>query len=194
MYGGQCTLGYTSSMLCLQKYCLQKGIEFDYGFLGNESLIPRGRNIITSAFLKTKATHMMCIDADIQFPVSGVQKLLDMDKDICGGVYPMKTLPIKYFAKYIDKETQEVEYLPTGFMLIKRKVFEGLIGKVQTYKNNNMPGMIGEVQHEFFGIGIKDNVYESEDQYFCRIAREQGFRVFVEPTIRLIHHGQFAFG
>jgi hypothetical protein len=88
----------------------------------------------------------------------------------------------------------------TGFMLIQRKVFKELIGKVPTY-NNDMYLAVDQdrkpkVIHEFFATSIDEesnNRLLSEDYHFCKIARKQGFTVWAAPWAQLSHCGSYTF-
>ena len=91
MYGGMCTSEYTQSLLSLKEACVQHGIEMTCIFLGNESLIQRGRNSIAHHFLSIpNATHLMFIDADQKFVANDIAKMIKADKGIIGGAVPMK--------------------------------------------------------------------------------------------------------
>ena len=73
----------------------------------------------------------MFVDADIQFNANDIVKLINHDKDIVGGIYLQKTLP-KMVVNTIDNgkvegDLIEVGTLGTGFMLVKRRVFEQMI-------------------------------------------------------------------
>ena len=58
----------------------------------SESLITRGRNKIVRAFLADESfTHLFFIDSDISFAPQAVCRLLLSDRDLCAGVYPLKT-------------------------------------------------------------------------------------------------------
>ena len=87
----------------------------------------------------------------------------------------------------------------TGFMLIKREVFEGLIGKVPTYTNDMFTAIDTErkkeVINEFFTTSITedDNRLLSEDYHFCMIARKAGFKVWAAPWAQLSHTGTYIF-
>jgi GT2 family glycosyltransferase len=72
---------------------MQHGIRFRITTLRNESLITRARNILTAMFLEdSSCTHLMFIDADIEFDPDSVIRMLAMDKDIIAGAYPKKTI------------------------------------------------------------------------------------------------------
>jgi hypothetical protein len=45
-----------------------------------------------------------------------------------------------------------------------------------------------------FMTPIHNDGLESEDYHFCRIAREAGFKITMDPSVRLKHWGQFAYG
>jgi hypothetical protein len=59
--------------------------------LHSESLITRGRNNIVRKFLaEEQFTHLFWIDSDIVFSPESVFRLLQADRDVAAGVYPMK--------------------------------------------------------------------------------------------------------
>ena len=90
MYGGLCYGTYLESMLKLQAWLNAKDIEAYFSFLYNESLITRGRNTLVNDFLKGDATHLMFIDADIEFQTEDILKLYAHKKDVVVGAYPKK--------------------------------------------------------------------------------------------------------
>jgi hypothetical protein len=45
----------------------------------------------------------------------------------------------------------------------------------------------------FFDFELKDGHYVGEDYLFCDRAREQGFEVWIDPTIKLGHMGVHEF-
>lgn len=92
MYGGMCFGSYTKSILDLSRVCASYGIEVQFSFLFNESLITRARNYLVDEFLRSTQTHMMFIDSDIDFSPMDVIALLALDKPIIGGPYPKKCI------------------------------------------------------------------------------------------------------
>lgn len=106
MYGGNCT-GFTSRSLAdLQLKCAQLGIEYRSFSLFNESLIHRARNYLTDEFLRSGATHLMFIDADIEFNPDDVITLLhycnNEDKRIVCGAYPKKNISWEKIKRAVD--------------------------------------------------------------------------------------------
>ena len=53
---------------------------------------------MTASFLKTSHTHMMWLDADIEFEPEDVAKLWRMDADVAVGIYCMKKKKEQWFA------------------------------------------------------------------------------------------------
>ena len=92
MYGNQCSGNYFNSCLKLQRFFLELGIEIKFYGIFNESLITRARNHCVDVFLQSGYTHLMFIDADIEFDPADVLKMLSMDKGIVCGPYPKKTI------------------------------------------------------------------------------------------------------
>lgn len=97
MYGGQCHGSFTKSCTDLTKLAMHYGIELEYFFLFNESLITRARNYCVDEFLRSKYTHLMFIDSDIGFNPHDVLALAALaeegsDKNIICGPYPKKNI------------------------------------------------------------------------------------------------------
>jgi hypothetical protein len=92
LYGGLGYATYFISLINTMNLLAKNGIECEPIFILGESLITRARNNIVAKFLnKPEATHLMFIDGDISWNPVEVLKLLKHDKDLCGGIYPMKT-------------------------------------------------------------------------------------------------------
>ena len=92
MYGGQCMGTYTKSILDMSRVFANYNIPLQFSFLFNESLITRARNYMTAEFLATDNTHLLFIDADIDFNPMDAIALLALDKPIICAPYPKKTV------------------------------------------------------------------------------------------------------
>lgn len=108
MYGGQCAGMFTRSVAELTALCTKYGIALQFYFLFNESLITRARNYCADEFVRSDATHMMFIDADIGFDANDVIALLGMsisdDKyHVLCGPYPKKTISWEKIKLAVDK-------------------------------------------------------------------------------------------
>lgn len=173
-------------------------------------------------------THLMFIDADIGFDPDAVAHLLAADRDIVCGVYPKKEVDwaavdraskegktnLKDFSGAFvlnldyeagdagihtdEKGCVEVRHGGTGFMLIKRKVFEDLADKVPTYRSSTIKDADGNYlkpeTKEFFATSIDDTgCLLSEDYHFCAIWRANGGKVHANPFLKLEHVGTYVY-
>lgn len=235
MYGGQCCGEYALALIRLCSRLRDAEIDHHLSFTYNESLITRGRNFLVHRFLEiAPATHLMFIDADIRFAADDVLRMLAADVDILCGIYPKKTIdwhaireavlrgvPVAELPWHtglgvgtpiIHDDTGtfqpiEVRSCGTGFMLIKRNVFETLAEKVPVYRNTDCQ------THESIGINVADRDFWddrrireyfdtsienghllAEDFNFCRLARENGIKVHAAPWVKLAHIGTYTFG
>jgi hypothetical protein len=237
MYGGMAHGLYIKSSLDLQARMSKYGIETKFSFLFNESLITRARNYLVDEFLRTDFTHMLFIDSDIHYNAQDVVALMALDKDVVGGPYPKKAinwknvaetarkhpdLPPKDLEKVVGEyvfnvvkgtkqfsvtEPLEVMEIGTGFMMIKRQVFEKM--RESYPKIHYKPDHVGQSNfdgtryiHAFFDtvIDYKDSItgggsdrYLSEDYMFCQMWRKIGGQIFLCPWMRTQHVGTYAF-
>lgn len=90
-YGGQCFANYVSCLLQTKDLLDKTGISLTVEFLKNDSLVSRARNnLVAKAMGDATMTHILFIDGDISWNPLDVVKLLVSDKDIIGGIYPLK--------------------------------------------------------------------------------------------------------
>jgi hypothetical protein len=229
MYGGLCVGGYTMGILeCVQTF-MQNNIQMYYSYMMNESLITRARNGMAYDFLQSDATHLMFIDADISFKPQDIVRMIQADKDIICGLYPKKEInwqlvsnAVKQGVDYKDlpnytgsfvvnlvgganettgniNEPMEIDNGGTGFMLIKREVFETLRPTVPKYTNDMIQitdkNPVKKIIDEFFATSIDEDTNRllSEDYHFCKIARKIGYKVYAAPWANLVHSGTYNF-
>jgi predicted RNA-binding protein len=86
----------------------------------------------------------------------------------------------------------------TGFMLIKRNVFERMIEAYpELYFNNdlNLPENVAKFTYLFFDCMHEQETkrYLSEDYAFCRRWQNLGGEVWLDPLVKLDHMGSFSF-
>jgi hypothetical protein len=89
-YGGMLTEAYFRSTIRLLTFCNQHQIPIAFGTIANESLVTRARNVLVAYFLQSDFTRLMFIDADIEFQVEDVIKLIAHNKEVAVGAYPKK--------------------------------------------------------------------------------------------------------
>jgi len=148
------------------------------------------------------------------------------DIDIICGVYPKKEInwagvkfaidkkvpehQLKYFTgEYVVNLVNETDLVPTdkpfevkhggtGFMLIKREVFEKLKDKCPSYIHNmndtNDNSDLGDKITEYFATSIDENNHLlSEDYHFCKLARDNGIKVHGAAWTQLVHTGTYQY-
>lgn len=189
MYGSMCTGYCMHSCLELQNLCNQLDVHLGFSFQLGESLIPRARNYCVHEFMKTDFTHMLFVDADIQFDPRDVLVMMLVDRDVIGAPYPKKFLNWNSIKDAVVNNpdidvndlsslgssfvfnvaggvneiniTEPVEVLEvgTGFMLVKREVFTKL--------DEKYPELKYTPDHPNFAEGEKVSAY-----FDCGIDKE----------------------
>ena len=244
MYGGQAHGMYMKACLDLQSICAQYGIEIRFSFIFNESLITRARNYLVDEFLRSGYTHLLFLDADIHFDPRDVIAMLALDKEVIGAPYPKKSIKWhavkeavirnpdispaeleKVTGDYVFNavagtgtfqigEPLEVLELGTGFMMIKKEVFDDWAKQYPEFRYK--PDHVGQANfdgsryiHAFFDtvidskrtinvagedkeVGGSDR-YLSEDYTFCQFWRNMGGTIWLCPWMKTHHIGTYAF-
>ena len=202
-YGGMLTESTFMSYIKWANAARQLGIDWTMETMTNESLISRARNTLTAKFLHNKeSTHLMFIDADIGWEPWHLLVMLNRDVDVIGGLYPMKSLPVKWCVNGFEgaeegpEGLQEVSKTGTGFLLIKRHVFEKLNEHPATKPFMNdigLPVELNPYMKTYFDTAVRENRYYSEDWTFCENWRDLGGKVWVDKRVLLKHTGTYVF-
>ena len=90
-YGGLCHVNYINKIMETKEVLRELGINMHLMFIRNESLITRGRNnLVAKAMSDPDMTHILFIDSDITWEPIHIIKLIIGDKELSGGIYPIK--------------------------------------------------------------------------------------------------------
>jgi hypothetical protein len=137
--------------------------------------------------------YLMWIDSDVLFSPQHFVKLLNDDKDVVAGIYPLeggeafatvKEWDEEFFKKngYFQfmtvndlqgkNELIEVSYTGMGFMLIRQGVFESM--EYPWFRP--IEKKIGDMVD-----------FTMEDVAFCLMAKERGYKVWIDPQVRVGH-------
>ena len=202
-YGGMVSEPTMLSLLKFSRLANQVGLKWGIDTLVNESLITRGRNNLMARMMSVpEATHFMFIDADIRFEPDAILKMLACDKDVIGGLYPMKTLPTRYVIN-LEAQTKvhgdifTVDTMGTGFLLFKRHVYEKLIAaypKTKYVDDMNVGKQYEPFMYAIFDVEIDERGhYLSEDWCFCRRWQKLGGEIWAHSKVLLNHIGHYEF-
>ena len=208
-YNHTCNTEWMMSILKLLNSAKETGLNMSFYPIFFESLVSRARNASVAHFLEDEEnTHLLFIDSDIIFEPEDVYRLIQAEKDVIAGMYPKKYIvwdrlkkdpnaervdfPIGGEIKVTDDDFIESGYLPTGFLMIKRKAILKLIEQHPElkYKNDiDGYGFDNDNFYNLFNAGIRNGIYESEDWGFCSLWKESGGQVLIHPDINLKHVG-----
>lgn len=163
--------------------------------------IARGRSILASEALAQGFEEIMWIDSDIRFLPDQVDMLRSHGKEIIGGVYVRKGasgLSICLFNKTenitFGKEggMKEVQYSGAGFLLTQREVYERMGGDLPDFHYDGGKKAKHYFQHVYAAGNDGENLILGEDYSFCDRATDEGYKIYVDSSIRLGHVGSYA--
>ena len=202
-YGGMVSEPTMTSFLRFILLASRVGLNWSMDTMVNESLVTRARNnLMAKAMKNTSATHFMFIDADIRFQAESIFQMVSADKDVIGGLYPKKALPINYVIN-LKPETQiqgdvfTVDTMGTGFLMFKRHVYEKLMAAHPECKYVDDVGLGKDYEpymYSIFDCKIDERGhYLSEDWLFCRRWSALGGTIWAHAKVLLNHTGHYEF-
>ena len=192
----------------------------------NESLIPRGRCVAVGRFMQLplakKFTHFMFIDADVEFQPESVIRLLFSGHEVSVACYPKKHVNFDGAKREIveggDRPPEmasadlvvnlgkasapvingfaEILDGPTGFMMIKREVFEKMEKHYpELHCKNDHANKDFDFYPALFDCMICPTTkrYLSEDYAFCRRWQQMGGKIYGDTNTVLGHVGNLTF-
>ena len=202
-YGGMITEPCMTSFLRFILMASKMGLQWSLDTMVNESLVTRARNnLMAKMMTNTAATHFMFIDADIRFQPESIFQMLATDKDVIGGLYPKKALPISYVINVkpgtvIQNDIFPVDTMGTGFMMFKRHVYEKLCAAHPETKYVDDVGLGKQYEptmYSIFDTAIDEKGhYLSEDWLFCRRWAKLGGEIYAHAKVLLNHSGHYEF-
>lgn len=170
-----------------------------YGF----SQIDVARNRLAADALGEGFDELMWIDSDMAFEPRSVERLRAHGLPLVCGLYPKKVE--KALTSHLLPDTREVvfgqggglleiHYAATGFLLTRRQVYLDVQQKLSLPTCNQRAGrpIVPYFLPLLTGVG-EACTYLGEDFAFCERARQCGYRIFADTTIRLQHVGIYGY-
>jgi hypothetical protein len=151
--------------------------------------IVSNRTALVNEAIEAGGTHILFVDYDMYFLASSLTKLLSHEKEIVGVEYNKRQFPLegvfKPMTERSETELYEAQYTGMGLMLIDLKIFKdpnfgiGTDGKKNPWFN--------------FGRDSQGALAMGEDAWFSNVARDAGYKTYIDPTIKVRHLGEYAY-
>jgi hypothetical protein len=189
-YTGQISVQTASSLDAALPLLLSAGIKVDTDYLAGCCYLDHTRNLMADRFMRSEATDLLFVDADVAFDPASVLRLVASTRPVIAGIYPKKgaapEFPVAVDADEIwsdDEGNIECAMVPTGFLRINRAVFSALVLNVETYAGPEGP------LRAYFKTLIRDGQYVGEDVEFCHRWRSIGGNIHAIANLEFGHVG-----
>ncbi len=200
------TLGFLRSFYESAILLARAGINVDFQAIGGDPYLAKVRNLLVSVCLKNfpQATDFFFLDADIEWDPRAVLALVQRPEPIVAGIYPKKNdiweFPAGVRMLPDGKSFQEkngllvADLVPTGFLRVKRHVYEEMAAVSPQYKDGTGGGQIcwNLFESGFFKEDQDDGTagqWWGEDYAWGRRAQAMGYDLFIYPDIEFGHRG-----
>jgi len=155
------------------------------------SFLAVSRDVLTAHFLRSNATHLLCVDSDIGFSAADVLKLLNAKQDFVSGLYAKKT-PDRLLATPLRKQRQgdllEAHYAAAGFLLLTRSCIEQLVAAHPELAYDTPQGKAWALWSPIFDV----HPY-GEDAAFCKRWQRLGGKIWAHRQVVVTHYGDHAY-
>ena len=202
-FGQIINLQTTLSLLELQARLYAEGISPGCFTGFSHPDIADSRNILATIFLDaTDCTHLLMVDADMQFEPDLVLDMLAFNYPVVGCLYPTKTYPLKFVMngradpQEIRRGFLRVDGVGAGVMLIRRDALEQLKPHVISdprIEKHGASGILKEYNVQrllrYFDIYDDGEHRFSEDLAFCRRWTDIGGEIWAAMNHKVIHIG-----
>ncbi len=157
------------------------------------SFLPRNRDILTSRFLNSDATHMLCVDSDVGFTAEDALKLLETDLDFVSGCYakkqPDREIPARLTGE-IKSPVLGASFVPGGFLLLSRQCVSQMVAHYRHLQYKTAHGIAWALWSSTFEPGKE---YTGEDVAFCNRWTDIGGKIWIRPDVVLKHYGDHCY-
>ena len=167
------------------------GIEAEWLLHQGDVHVDDARNACVAKFLESAATRFMFIDDDVGWDEHEFLKFIKHDRDVVAAIYPKKSDEMDWPVRLLPGELQaaddgllQVENVPTGFLLIKRRVLESMAADADHFKRKDTG-----TTPLLFERGLTGDLRWSGDYWFGRKWTERGGTIWVDPEMTLTHSG-----
>lgn len=202
-FGMQMNAQTATSLFALAQVLTKKGIPAGITAQTQPDIVDLRNAMATVWYDCLDATHLLFVDADMQFEPGLVLDMLSADKPLIGGIYPKKRYPIEWVASALTPPAKpegnllELEGLGCGVMLIRKDCVDRIIEAEQVDIDSDPQGVVGDLIRPHGGTRalhlfdrIKDgNRQLSEDLSFCYRYRAAGGKVYAVLGHTICHLG-----
>jgi len=229
-YDRQVTEPFFMSMVKACMGFKEFGLKFGVSTISDSLISRARNQLVAKFMANEVFTHILFIDVDLAFNYEDIIKMLWHDKDIMTGAYPIKDINwnkvsndvkqgisseelSKRSTRFVVNVVQDaknnvkmdngalaIHDAGTGFMMIKRNVFERMFAEYPELKyNDDTGGLVGkerDCSYALFNSYVDHDDHSrflSEDYGFGRYWQKMGGEVWVDPSIELMHLGRFEY-
>lgn len=163
-----------------------------------DALIDRSRAVVTSAWyrLMQQDDVFLMVDDDMVFTSQDADRLVTL----CRSGYDIISAPVPTHNggtiacrpsvnDFSGDHPLPMEYVGAAFMAVHRRVIDAVIQTVPLC-HPSLPIAFWPIFQPFWTELDGEMVYLSEDWAFVHRAREAGFKVWLEPTLRVGHKSE----
>jgi len=197
-HNGDVCCDYALAMMEVFRLAGSKGYDVKAQFWMYSSVIAESRNILLGMAYDGGFDDLVFIDADQGFSADAFYRLLGHPVDVVGFPVRIKCLdnerynvmPNDDFSAYLPDSKLGLLSVPaigTGMLRLSKAAIKALWGKSRKYHNFGR-----EIPHVCQVVFDGDTLF-SEDLYLCKLLRDLGFNIYVDPSYTADHFGRHKF-
>lgn len=155
--------------------------------------IAENRNYLCVQAIKNKCDYVMMIDDDMIFPPETLNSLIGADKDYVGVIAHSRTLPAMPVVTPFNIEEISLTDKLMGNIKFPDTLFKvkGVGGSVTLLKTS----VLDKLEKPWYGFKSHDTgmTRVGEDYWFCEALTKAGIDIWVDPSLKIGHIGNYIY-
>lgn len=192
----------------------ESGLQIEFAPMIRSSIVC-ARNELVRQAMKRQCTHLFFMDDDMLMPDGAIHKLVQANKPIVSGLCFLRTPPhfpsmfmdpdasdgkIFYISHWPEKGMVKVDNIGSACVLVRTDVFQKVMEMEVAGDELECPSCnhkfhdkplkpAGDDLWYLYGHARPGEYTVGEDVFFCKLARQAGFEVWVDTSVEFGHIG-----
>jgi hypothetical protein len=159
----------------------------------NGPYLDENRDASAREAIANKSHWLVFVDTDMAFHPRSIRTLIESGKDVIGANYYEKKMPLVSTVKLLDEDGEIKDDGKAETFTVPKEPFR-CAGVGAGLMAIRVERMVECMAPPYFAFADHKGKRMGEELSFCQRARRAGLEVWCDPTIKVLHIGEWAYG